>query len=262
MIGFIKKILYRTLGQSAYLKLLHTGFISLYKLGLLKKDPAYKYHYFVKHLVNPGDCVVDIGANLGYFSKIFSGLVTSKGRVICIEPVPPFFSTLQWALRNRANCILHNKALGLENTRVTMNLPKLNGQFRTGLAHIANETSNQQENFTFEVELVKGSELLGNLPAIHLIKCDIEGYEEYVLPEIKSILIAHKPIIQVETWGTHIVPVHALMQELGYVEYRIYQNKLVKDMPADFEFGDSDYLFIHSSAEAALVQKLKAVGAA
>jgi FkbM family methyltransferase len=261
MIHFFKKILYRILGQSAYLKTLHIGFVLLYDWGLLKKDPAYKYHYFVKHLVKEGDCVVDIGANLGYFSKIFSRLVKKTGRVICVEPVPPFFSTLQWALRNKTNCTLHNKALGLENKTVTMNLPKLNGQFRTGLAHIANAATDGADDFTFEVELVRGSSLLADLPAIHLIKCDIEGYEEYVLPEIKAIIAKHRPIIQVETWGTHIVPVHALMQELGYIEYRIYQNKMVKDMPAGFEFGDSDYLFIHNSAEAALVQKLRAVGA-
>lgn len=262
MIGFIKKMMYRTLGQSAYLKALHIGFVWLYKTGLLKKDPAYKYHYFVRHLVNPGDCVVDIGANLGYFSSIFSGLVKANGKVISIEPVVPFFNTLRWALRNKTNCTLHNKALGLENTNVTMNLPKLNGQFRTGLAHIANEASNQQDNFTFEVEMVKGSELLGNLPAIHFIKCDIEGYEEYVLPEIKNILATHKPILQIETWGSHIVPVQTLMQELGYKEYRIYQNKLVNDKPADFNFGDSDFLFIHSNAATAVVEKLKAIGAA
>jgi FkbM family methyltransferase len=255
MTNFLKKVLYRTLGQSAYLKVLHVLFFVSYDSGFLKKNYIYKYHYFVRHLINKGDYIVDIGSNLGYFSRIFARLTGAGGKVICIEPVPPFFRTLKWAIKSK-NCVLHNKALGLENKRTTMSLPEVDGVFRTGLAHISSEATN--DRFTFEVDMVKGSTLLSSLPRIDYIKCDIEGYEEFVLPELKEIIAAHRPIIQVETWGTQQAVVFKLMSDLGYVRYGVYKNKIIKDLPQGLESGDD--IFIHSSAENNLMEKLAGIG--
>src|SRR4051812_21163462 len=38
--------------------------------------------------LNEGDTFIDIGAHIGYYSIIASGLVAEKGRVICFEPTP------------------------------------------------------------------------------------------------------------------------------------------------------------------------------
>lgn len=260
MTGLIKKILYKVLGQTVYLKVLHIGFFIFYDMGWLKKNYSYKYHYFVRNLVHKDDYVVDIGANLGYFSKIFSRLVGSKGLVISIEPVKPFFKTLEWALGKKKNCQLYNYALGLENKKIEMILPKMNGHFRTGLAHVAEGKPDKAGNFSFQTEMVKGSDLLKDLPEINYIKCDIEGYEEFVLPELKEIIEKQKPILQIETWGTHKTVVFNLMKELGYVEYRVHKNKIIKNLPEDIEPGD--YLFIHSSSETKIISELKKINCA
>lgn len=67
MIKFIKRIFYNFLNQATYLRFLHRVFPILYDAGFLKKSETYRYYYFVKRLINEGDYVVDIGANLGYF---------------------------------------------------------------------------------------------------------------------------------------------------------------------------------------------------
>jgi FkbM family methyltransferase len=255
MTKLIKKVLYRLLGQANYLKTLHVSFFILYDLGLLKRNYLYKYHYFIKNIVNKGDCVVDIGANLGYFSKIFSKLVGSEGKVISIEPVKPFFDTLKWGLRKKLNCLLYNYALGLENKKIEMVLPIINGYFRTGLAHIATNRIDKEGSLSFETEMVKGSSLLNQLPKINYIKCDIEGYEEYVLPELKEIIEKQKPILQIETGGTHKIVVFNLMKELGYIQYSVYKNKLIRNFPDEIEVGD--YIFIHGSSEMKIVNNLK-----
>src|ERR1043165_371689 len=254
MTRLFKKILYRMLGQDAYLKVLHMGFFILYDTGWLKRNYSYKYHYFARNLIHHGDCVVDIGANLGYFSKIFSRLVGSNGLVISIEPVKPFFETLEWALRKKKNCRIYNYALGLENKNIEMVLPKMNGHFRTGLAHVAEGNPDKAVNLSFQTEMVKGSSLLKDIPKINYIKCDIEGYEEIVLPELKEIIEKQKPILQIETWGTHKTVVFELMKRLGYEEYRVYKNKMVKNLPEDIEPGD--YLFIHNSYETNILSDL------
>lgn len=255
MVKSVKKILYKLLGQKLYLKTMHFFFFKFYDLGFLKNNFSFKYHYFVKNLIKEGDYVVDLGANLGYFSKIFSRAVGKEGKVICIEPVRVFFETLQWALRKQTNCVLHNYALGLENKMIELVLPKSDGVFRTGLAHIPQDGSDNKDSYIFETEMIKGSSLLIDLPKLNYIKCDIEGYEEFVLPELRGVLDKFKPMLQVETGGSHKDVVFNLMFELGYVQYSVYKNKIVKDFSNEIESGD--YLFIHKSKEHSILDRMK-----
>ncbi len=46
-------------------------------------------------LVKPGDCVVDVGANLGWFSCFLSRLVGEEGLVMAFEPDPANFVMLE-----------------------------------------------------------------------------------------------------------------------------------------------------------------------
>lgn len=259
MMQKVKKLIYKSLGQSAYLKTLHVFFTLFYKTGLLRKDRNYIYHYFIPSLISEGDYIVDIGANLGYYSKIFSNLVGPEGKVVSVEPVLPFFQTLQWAMKGRKNSTLYNHALGNEKKMIQMSLPKIDDFFRTGLAHVSADNDNAENSFLFDVEMVQGSILLSTMPKIDYIKCDIEGYEEFVIPELKSVLEQHKPILQVETWGEHKSVVFAFLSSIGYAQYGIVKNKLVKNTENEFE---GDYIFIHQSKEEAVVNKLKSAGMA
>lgn len=252
----IKRTLFRTLGQENYLQFLNKGFYFAYSLGLLKNDKAYQYNYFVKHLINKGDCVLDLGANLGYFSKIFSKIVGSEGEVICIEPVRPFFRVLKKCIGNRRNVVLYNYALGTENKMIKMVVPKMDGYLRTGLAHVpTKEDLENQNQYEFNVEMVKGSELLQNLPHLNYIKCDIEGYEQFVLPDLKGIIEKHKPIIQLETWGEHRALVLQLLTQLGYIPFGLIDNKLTKNI--DIVQYPGDFLLVHKDSEDQLTSKLR-----
>jgi FkbM family methyltransferase len=232
----------------------------LFDLGLLKKDSDYKYHYFIKNLIREGDCVIDIGANLGYFSKIFYRLVGKSGKVICIEPVPIFFRILEWAFKGKNNVVLFNYALGQENKTTQIVLPKNTGYLRTGLANIPRDEMDKDNCVVFEIEMKKGSTLFMNLSKIDYIKIDIEGYEEFVLPELSEVIQKHKPILQVETWGTHKPVVFKLMEELDFIQYSVYQDKLVKNFDNSIEIGD--YLFIHRSKEMDIINRLKKINRA
>jgi FkbM family methyltransferase len=254
----IKKTLFKVFGQRRYLKILNTAFFVMYDTGMLKKNDIYKYHYFVKYLINKDDTVIDIGANLGYYSKIFAGLTKEGGRLIAIEPVKPFYSLLTWRLRKYHHCISYNYALGLENKSITMSIPKEHGYLRTGLSHVSEENETEQQYYTFDAKMVIGSELLQSLSRIDYIKCDIEGYEEYVLPELKEIIRTRKPIVQVETSGTHEDVVMKLMAELNYRIYFVDKNKLVKFSPGT-AIPHGDLLFIPESKEQQILEKLKKI---
>ena len=243
MIKLVKRFLYKILGRSSYLKILHLGFKFLFNLNLLKNSETEKYNYFAKKIINEGDCVIDIGANLGYFSVIFSNLVGKKGKLICIEPVKPFFEVLQWALKNKSNTVLYNYALGNENKMVELVLPKFEGVFRTGLSHIPNDESEKVNSYIFETEMVQGSKLLNDLPRIDYIKCDIEGYEGIVLSELKEILNKYRPVLQVEIWDNQKKNVLELLTGIGYIPFTLNKNILEEDFEASK--NDGDILFIH-----------------
>ena len=245
MIKTTKRLLFQILGRSKYLKVLHLGYAFLFNLNLLKKSEVEKYHYFAKELINEGDYVIDIGANLGYFSRIFSKLVGKTGKLICIEPVKPFFEVLQWALKNKPNTILYNYALGNENKMVELVLPKYDGVFRTGLPHIPSDESEKLNSYIFETEMVQGSKLLGNLPRIDYIKCDIEGYEEIVLTELKDVLIKYQPTLQIETWDNQKNKILKLLTGIGYIPFTLNKNILEEDFEATKNGGD--ILFIHQN---------------
>ena len=90
----------------------------------------------VKEFIKDGDIIIDIGANLGYFSRTFSR-ISPSGKVICIEPLPQYYSVLSYFLSHRKNVEIHNVALGREAGKATMILPKSNGMIRTGLPYIS-----------------------------------------------------------------------------------------------------------------------------
>jgi FkbM family methyltransferase len=255
MVNFIKKILYKLLGQKNYLKTMHVSFFMIFDLGLLRNNYSFKYHYFVKHLINENDVVLDIGANLGYFAKLFSRYVGPKGRVICVEPVRTFFNTLSWGLKNQKNVTIFNYALGTEEKTIELILPKSKGVFRTGLAHVPKTEIDKSDCHVFETKMVKGSSLFGDLERVDYIKCDIEGYEEYVFPEIKHVISKHLPLIQIETSGSSQIVIFDLMEDLGYQQYCVFRGKLVKNFTNEIDPGD--YLFVHLSKEMELINKLK-----
>lgn len=235
-----KRSLFKYVGTKNYLTILKKMFLISYKSGFLKGSEEYKIHYYVKHLINKGDTVVDIGANLGYFSSIFSELVGEQGKLVSIEPVPIFYEQLKKSLKKSSNCTVYNYALGEENKKITMSIPNDNSFFRSGLASVKENAS--KNDFNFESTMVRGSELLCNLDKINYIKCDIEGYEKFVLPELVDLLIKHKPIVQVEIWGNHKETLLNFFANLGYERFNLLDGQLQKDIALDIDAGD--YIFI------------------
>ena len=249
-----KKIIFKTLGTKNYLIVLQFLFRLFYRLGLLKRTDEYKFHHYIKKMIKPGDVVVDIGANLGYFSIIFSKLIRPNGKLISIEPVPVFYNLLAKSLKGKRNCTVYNYALGLENKNITMSIPNEGGFFRTGLAQVAENASAQ--NYNFESTMIKGSQLLSNLTKIDYIKCDIEGYEKYVLPELFELLLKFKPIVQVETISTIANPVFKFMEDLNYARFNLINGQLIKNYALGEDMGD--YLFVPVEKEIDFIKGLDA----
>lgn len=246
----LRRLLYSTLGLKGYLTVVRNGFFLAYKNGLLKNKAEYKWHYFVPNIIQQGDTIIDIGANLGYFSAIFCKLAGKTGKVYSVEPVQPFREQLQQQLKQAGNNEIIGAALGAENVdEIVLGMPpevRQLGYVRTGLPSILHGGNDKPDGVnTFGAPLRKGSELFGNLGKIDYIKCDIEGYETVVFDEMKQLLMDKKPIVQVETWGERLDKIVALFGSLDFKGFKLYDGKLIAlpEVPKD-KWAADDTLFV------------------
>lgn len=208
----------------------------------------------VKQLIKKDFTVIDIGANLGYFAKIFARL-TPQGKVICIEPILPFYEILKQFLSPFPQVEIHNIALGEQEGHVEMVLPESNGMIRTGLPHIVDKTEDIGGQKTTQVKVRKGSELFGSLPKIDYIKCDIEGYEWIVFNELLPVISKYRPIIQVEISETNIESLVEYFDKLAYYQYGICNFKIIREKGQQKEIGD--FLFIPTEQKEAFETNFK-----
>ena len=216
----IKKILYTHLSCDNYLRTLQRSFFFLYKLGLLRFNNNYTCHYFVKKLIKKGDTVVDIGANLGYYSLLFAKWVGKEGKVYAVEPVPVYQKIFNEKAKKYHNITLLPYALGKEEREVELILVVSSGYLRTGLSHVYHpEKDNDPAKNGFKVpaQMKIASTLFKNLAKINYIKIDIEGDEYTVLLDLKELILRHKPIIQVEMNDPQI---KVFLEQFGYTAHQ------------------------------------------
>ena len=87
--------------------------VYLATLKILQRGSPEKRLYI--SILRKGDVVIDAGANVGYFTMLFSDLVGAYGHVHAFEPVPATFSLLSENVRrfpHYANVSLNCAALG------------------------------------------------------------------------------------------------------------------------------------------------------
>ncbi|MFG0333990.1 MAG: FkbM family methyltransferase, partial [Maioricimonas sp. JB049] len=89
--------------------------------------------FLLAGLLQKGDVVVDVGANIGYMGLLFQKCIGPEGRLIGIEPDPDNFRELKScvAANGLENVVLVEAAVGHEETLVTLE-PGLNGHIRDG----------------------------------------------------------------------------------------------------------------------------------
>lgn len=242
----IKTLLFKILSLKNYLRVLHKSFHFLYSKNYLKNDSQYRYHYFDKKVIQKGDVIIDLGANLGYYTILFAKWTGSTGKVYAVEPVSHFAETIKWAARKYPNVELYPYALGTEEKEVMLGTGEKSAYLRTGLLHVIdqNDAPEPEGDFLVKAQMKRASILFKDIPRLDFIKCDIEGYEEFVLPEMVDLIRKFKPVIQLETWGDHRSVVEKFLLENGYEIYNIEED-LIKPLCEMKEDIIGDFFFIH-----------------
>lgn len=153
-------------------------------------------------LVKPGDWVIDIGANVGHYTKRLSDLAGPTGRVIAFEPVPTTFTLLaaNVLLFSNANVTLINAAVSTRLDIVGMSMPS----FSSGLTNYYEARLTDGVGTGLSV-LTLALDALQVGKRIALIKIDAEGHESSVLAGMQSLLERHHPVLIVETGSQEVM---------------------------------------------------------
>jgi len=167
----------------------------------------------VRKVVSGGDTVLDIGANFGVFTKLFSELVGPQGMVIAFEPIPKTFRTLAAGIKRyrRSNVRAINKALSDTVGTVQMFIPQYADNPGDDL-YQASIVSNSESQKTLTVDSVTIDSL--QLPRVDFVKIDVEGHELEVLQGGRLTLERYHPTLMVEV--TSPGTADFLCKEMGY----------------------------------------------
>ena len=143
--------------------------------------------------------ILDIGANIGLFTKAFARSSRKPKRIISVEPSTYVYEILKRVSRNFPNVTCFQVAISDTRGFVNLNMPvKPSGSIRVGLSHIGK--SEQKEQLT---ERVKTNTLDGFIDdhvkeKIDIVKIDVEGAEGLVLSGARKLLQDDRPIWFVE----------------------------------------------------------------
>jgi FkbM family methyltransferase len=245
--NLMRLFLFKTLSFENYLYILSKIYFLSYNLGLLKKNPLYKYHYFLKSVIKPKYTVLDIGANLGYYSVYFSKWVGNEGVVYAVEPVEAVRNVLKKNVKNIKNIKIIPYALGESNKDIEIaNVTRRYKGFIASGSNFVMDSSMPvtDENIDkFNAVMRKGSELFSALSRIDFIKCDVEGYETNIIPEMEVLLKKHEPLMLIETRREKRAFMLEYLQSIGFEGFILEHGKLI---PATSmaERVEDDILFI------------------
>lgn len=224
----IKRFLYRNLSLERYLRTVSSLYFLCYRLGFRRFFPMYEYPAFLKKRITRGDTVVDIGANLGYYSWFFARAVGRNGKVYAVEPMQPILPVLRRNIGRYAAVEILPYALGVEEKTIRMEnyTAPAAGYLHTGLNRVQ-ETPSEDTNLSFEAEMKRGSVLFGALEQLDWIKCDIEGYEGVVLREMEPVIRRHRPVVLVETSGEQRRGLTVFFGGMAYAAFVLKDSRLL-----------------------------------
>lgn len=134
---------------------------------------------FLKKIVKTGMNVVDIGANIGFYTVLFSNLVGLQGKVTAFEPSPRSFHILEKNLQNCSNNVtIINKAVSDHTGRDKFYLSKENAGDNRFSGSVILDTDWNRESV--EVDVVRLDNYFQD-EYVDLIKIDAQGAEMKIL---------------------------------------------------------------------------------
>ena len=208
----------------------------------------------ILRIAAPGDVVLDVGANIGFFSLLMGLLVGPEGRVVGFEPGDNNILRLNAniGLTQLENFVLVDKpACGAAGeTLFYLNADNSGGNALWDPGEFPGNSQSKQhpEIVTLQATTIDAEITRLGLPTPKLIKVDTEGAEHHVLQGARALLQGCKvPYIIAELhefglakMGSSQMELRRFMKEFGYDTFAIYNSGcLPKLIPPETRVGST-----------------------
>jgi len=179
----------------------------------------------LQNQITPGSWVIDVGANIGFFSIHFSRWVSNGGKVLAIEPEPGNCRQLARNLRKTpGHNLVEILQLAADNRNSEAKLainPVHPGDHRLSTRGI-----------TVQTRTVDDIMAERNNPPVSLIKIDVQGAEQRVLQGAAATIRRCRPALFVEVdettlrgFDTCAEDILSLLVDAGYAIHTLEQGR-------------------------------------
>jgi FkbM family methyltransferase len=173
-------------------------------------------------LVDPGEVVADVGANVGYMSSLAAARVGPTGKVLAFEPHPRIYemlerNTARWRSAGHAGEVeLRRVALSSEAGEGTLVSPSFDANAGLGSLSADQGAPSDTGSDTITVPLARLDEIPG-ADQVRVLKADVEGHEADVLRGATRLLETGtvRDII-FEDDGDYPSATTAILEDAGY----------------------------------------------
>jgi len=186
----------------------------------------------VKKEIKERDTILDIGANIGYYTLLFAKMAGPDGKVIAFEPEPKNFDLLSKnvTINGYSNVTLVQKAVSNETGEIDLCIFEDNPK--------AHRIFNPQHNRpSIKVDVVKLDDYFSNKEEkIDFIKLDVEGAELLALKGMSGLISRQKQVKLVTEFYPNCLKIAGVdpaeflrfFTEHGFKIYNIYRSELAE----------------------------------
>jgi FkbM family methyltransferase len=176
-------------------------------LRYLTGDAEPEVQSALAELIEPGQTVYDVGANIGFFTILCSRLVGPHGSVYAFEPIPENLVTLRHniALNRLTNVVVVEQALSSSTGTAEMFVSPWSAFHSLDVAGASKRENHGPDGGQVTVETVTLDEFVqrDGVSAPDLVKLDVEGAELLVVEGMRETLRTVQPLLLVEVHDTN-----------------------------------------------------------
>jgi FkbM family methyltransferase len=210
-------------------------------------------------LIEPGASILDVGANVGFYSLTFARLIPDV-RICAFEPIPSTFDYLRRhvALNGVANVRIFDFGFSDREGRTTFYFyPE--GSGNASLANLSAGPSVREVVCPLRRldDFVRSEGI-----AVDFLKCDVEGAELLVFRGGVETLRTHRPIVLTEMlrkwsarFGYHPNEIIELLAGLGYRCFTIAGDRLRELARMDESTVETNFFFLHGEKHATKIAR-------